>query len=87
MGSLYVEYKTTVSKFVKKINELNCTDNMKPLSYRVINAWLLKEGYLKVNDNNKKVPTKKGEELGLGIELRESAYGAVYNVVTFDENV
>ena len=82
-----IESRTTVSKFVKKINKINNSENMKPLSYKVINAWLLKEGYLELNDNDKKVPTKKGEELGLSIEHRRTPYGVSYSVVIFNENV
>jgi hypothetical protein len=82
-----IESRTTVSKFVKKINKINNSENMRPLSYKVINAWLLKEGYLELNDNDKKVPTKKGEELGLSIEHRHSPYGVPYSVVIFNENV
>lgn len=82
-----IESRTTVSQFVKKINEKNYSENMKPLSYRVINAWLMKEGYLELNDNDKKIPTKKGEELGLSIEARRSPYGVPYSVVIFNETV
>ena len=82
-----IESRTTVSQFVKRINEKNNSENMKSLSYKVINAWLMKEGYLELNDNNKKVPTKKGEELGLSIEHRRTPYGVSYSVVIFNENV
>ena len=82
-----IESRTTVSQFVKKINQKNNSENMRPLSYKVINAWLLKEGYLELNDKDNKVPTKKGEELGLSIEHRRSPYGVPYSVIIYNENV
>lgn len=81
-----VEPKTTVSNFVKKINEVNCKDDMKPLNYKVINAWLVKEGYLEVTENNKKVPTAKGIEMGFIKVNRASQYGIPYSVVEFNSN-
>ena len=82
-----IESETTVSNFVKKINDTNCKENMKPLSYKVINSWLLKEGYLEISsDNNKKVPTPKGEQIGLSKVLRKSQYGIPYLVVLFNAN-
>lgn len=82
-----IESETTVSNFVKKINDINCKENMKPLSYKIINLWLLKEGYLKISsDNNKKVPTQKGEQIGLSKVIRKSQYGIPYLVVLFNAN-
>ena len=81
-----IESDTSVSNFVKKINDVNCKENMKPLSYRVINAWLIKEGYLEISRDNKKIPTSKGEGIGLYKEIRQSAYGIPYLVVLFNEN-
>lgn len=79
-----VEKVTTISKLVRRINETNCTDNMKPLRYRAVNAWLIKEGYLSVDINNKKVPTDKGLDIGLSKVLYTGRYGGFY-VVEYNE--
>ena len=82
-----IESETTVSNFVKKINEINCTEDMKPLSYKVINAWLIKEGYLETSEeDNKKYPTEKGQQIGLIKSVRRSQFGIPYSVVVFNSN-
>lgn len=82
-----IEPETTVSNFVKKINEINCTEDMKPLSYKVINEWLIKEGYLETSmEDNKKYPTEKGQQIGLIKTVRRSHLGVPYSVVIFSSN-
>ena len=39
--------------------------NTKKLRYKIVIEWLLKEGYLTVDESDKKIPTEKGEEIGI----------------------
>ena len=76
---------TSVTNFVKKINEVNCKDHMKPLNTKVIPAWLLKEGYLELDENEKKVPTEKGIAIGLKKAYTMTSGGFLYSYVEYNE--
>ena len=74
-----------ISNFVKKLNEMNCTNNMKKAYVKPIVDWLVKENYLCVSLDNKKQPTEKGEEIGISYTLKTTYDGKVYPYTEYNE--
>ncbi len=55
----------TISQMVNELNLKFCQNNMKKLRSEVITDFLVENGFLVLNTNKRKVPTKKGEILGI----------------------
>lgn len=79
-----ISEKTGISKFVQEINKL-IPNNMKPISYNKILAWLLFNGYMeevvKENGSKTKLPTEAGRAIGISTEMRDGSNGAYLSVV------
>lgn len=75
----------SISEVIKRMNALAEDENMKTMSYRTIQDWLLSLGMLeeKLDGNGKTVkrPTKQGEELGIHLESRTGLNGVYFVVV------
>ena len=79
---------TMIKRFTDRINELVDASAMQKLKVTALTSWLVENGYLceeVVNDKKRKVPTKKGEELGILSEFREGQYGG-YLAIRYSEN-
>lgn len=75
-----------ISNFVKKLNEMNCADNMKKAYVKPIVDWLVKEDYLYISLDNKKQPTEKGESIGITYTLKTTYDGKVYPYIEYNED-
>ena len=79
---------TMIKRFTDRINELVDTGTMQKLKVTALTSWLVSSGYLSeemVNEKKRKIPTKKGEKLGIHSEPREGQYGS-YLAVLYNEN-
>lgn len=72
-----------MTNFVTSINDKNIMHNTKKLRYKIVIEWLLKEGYLTVDESDKKIPTEKGEEIGISLEYCERNFHS-YTVLTYN---
>lgn len=59
------EEPLTISKLVKDLNDRYCESDMKKLRIDTITDFLVKQGYLFINENSRKIPTPKGNILGI----------------------
>lgn len=83
----YSSYPITISEIVKRINELIDAGVMKKLPFRQVMNWLISVNVIEETvENGKKVkiPTEKGNKLGISIELR-NGYGGEYRVIVYDK--
>lgn len=76
----YVE-NINISKITAYINDF-IDDGMEKLKVVTITKWLFNNGYL-TNEEKRKLPTKKGIELGLTVEDRVNFNGIHYQVVLY----
>lgn len=78
-----------VSEIEKRIYAMVDNKNMKKVSYRQINQWLLNIGMLYLHDfgGDKPVkrPTEEGNQMGIIVETRMGRYGE-YQVVLYNED-
>ena len=56
---------TIISRLVQDFNNKYCEEGMKRLRTQSITDYLVVKGYLVVGESGKKIPTKKGELLGI----------------------
>ncbi len=63
-------YSCKVSEIANEINRVTSGNGTKKLSAAVINDWLEKEGFLRKSDLKSRIPTEKGEQLGISFEYR-----------------
>ncbi len=77
-----IDSNATMTNFVTSINDKNIMHNTKKLRYKIVIEWLLKEGYLTVDESDKKIPTEKGEGIGISLEYRERNFHS-YTVLTY----
>lgn len=56
---------TIISRLVQDLNNKYCEEGMKRLRTQSITDYLVVKGYLVVGESGKKIPTKKGELLGI----------------------
>lgn len=75
----------TITKLVERINSFN-SSNMKNLSVTLVTKLLTEKGILCINDENKKIPTLMGEEIGLYLEKR-FVNNRYYDVVIYTKTV
>lgn len=78
--------QTTISDFVKQLNQYRNEDTTKCLSTTFITRKLVEEGYLKeeiVDGKSWKRTLKKGEDIGICEETRQSQYGKEYQVLLY----
>ena len=63
---------------------------MEKLKARQIVNGLLNMGFLKsfkdINDKNQKIPTEKGQNLGIHSIMKQNSYGNYYNVNLYNAN-
>lgn len=71
-----------MTAFVDKINEVNLEENMKKLTRTGIMDWIYENEYLE-QDDDKKIITEKGKEVGIYLDHRMSIYGRVYDVILY----
>lgn len=75
-----LEKLVCISEIVMRLNELFCAENMKKLRTEIITDYLQKNKYLEVNDNQRKIPTKRGNILGIVTEERKNSKGDMYEI-------
>lgn len=85
-----VRYRTkrncvTISQLVGNLNENYCVENMLKLRTETITNYLKKQGYLSVDENNKKRPTLKGRVLGITVGSSTAKNGDRYDVNLYNE--
>lgn len=88
MENFVFQQKTTISDFVKQLNDLRDETTMKCIAIKYVSGKLVEEGYLKeeiVDGFTKKTMTKKGEEAGIFGEDRVSQAGTEYTVLMYNE--
>lgn len=85
----YSSVPITVSEIARRIFATVDNENMKKLSYRQINQWLLNIEMLYLCDVGKKKPVKRpteeGRQIGITVETR-IGYRGKYQVVLFNED-
>lgn len=78
----YSDEPISITRVVRRINELINQNEMKRLSYRTVTQWLIKVGMLGYSNgqygNAKISPTELGKEIGITIEKRISNSGEYY---------
>ena len=75
----------SISKIVKKINDLKNDDSIANLKITSICKWLVENGFLKdviENGKKKKVPTDIGLKLGIYVDRKIGYYGE-YDIVMY----
>jgi hypothetical protein len=81
----------TISEFVKEINKVVDNRYMKKISSSQILRWLLEEEYLQqsISDDEEwifKIPTPKGERLGISYFVKQAQDGRPYYRVVYNSN-
>lgn len=83
------EKPVSVSDFVEKLNRFIDENSMKKLKTTSITNWLVDIEMLEIvklpNNKTKKMPTAKGNAIGIDTETRTSLYGE-YTIVLYDKN-
>ncbi len=78
-----------ISRIAALLNELAENEQMKPLSYDSISAFLTREGCLEQtvleNGQTKRGPTEKGLALGIRTEQRVNQKGVTYRATLYGE--
>lgn len=75
----------SISRFVKKINDLKMNENMEKLKAVDVCKWLVSIGLLEekeINNKKVKVPTEVGRNVGMYLEHRFAQYGE-YDIVLY----
>lgn len=84
LSKVYISEKSGITNFVREINKL-VPDNMKPINYTKILAWLSSHGYLeeivKEDGGKTKRPTEAGRAIGISTEMRDGSNGRFLFVV------
>lgn len=84
-----IEDNVTISTFIEPYNRMIGELKMKKLQATKITNWLLKEGYLMVETDergkNYRVPSISGKDLGLSSEQRSGQYGT-YEIVLYSKD-
>lgn len=84
----YSESSIPISEITRRINELIRPEEMKKLSYKHIQEWLIEIGLLELlTDASGKMvrkPTRSGEDIGITVEQRQSPRGP-YTVVVYSK--
>ena len=81
------ERPTMIKSFTEGINNLIDINAMRKLKVTAVTKWLVDDGLLSeetVDEKKRKVPTKKGEKLGIYSEAREGQYGG-YMAILYKE--
>ena len=84
----YSEEPLSISKIVRKINNLKTDTNMEKLKVNDICNWLINIGLLMegtLYDKKVKRPTEKGKILGMYTEHRIGSYGE-YDIILYKQN-
>ena len=86
-GFQFSDEPIAVSEFVRRLNSLADSGQMKKLSHLYVTRWLLNLGALEeisdLNGKKSKRPTRKGEELGLRVEERHGEKGP-YSLILYN---
>ena len=80
--------KTTISDFVKQLNDLRDETRMKRIAIKYISDKLIEEGYMKeVFEEGmwRKVVTEKGKDAGIFTEIRISKAETEYSVIMYNQ--
>jgi len=76
-----------ITEFAARLNGMINTD-MKKLPTTAITGWLLSKGFLAETENpsgkKSRLPTKRGEQIGITTELRQGQYGE-FRLVLYNE--
>lgn len=75
----------TISQMVNELNLKFCQDNMKKLRSEVITDFLVENGFLVLNTNKRKIPTKKGEILGIKYKKYIDLNGIEYEINMYNK--
>ena len=80
-----------VNEISKKLSALVDNPMMKTLSGVQINNWLEAQGYLvsvldSQTNKNRRIPTQKGEALGITLTPKQGRDGQAYSAVEYNEN-
>ena len=81
------ERPAMIRQFTESINNLIDTTTMRKLKVTAVTKWLVENDLLSeevVNEKKRKIPTKKGEKLGIFSETREGHYGS-YLAILYKE--
>ena len=78
----YSDEPISITRVLRRINELINQNEMKRLSYKTVTQWLIKVGMLGYSNwqygNAKISPTELGKEIGITIEKRVGSRGEFY---------
>ena len=77
-------YKCKVSELANEINRFAEVNSTKKMAASLINDWLEAEGYLCQSDLNSRIPTEKGEQLGISYEHKTRYDGNEYYINYYD---
>lgn len=85
----FIEEDVSISKIVKRINDLKNDDGMYKLKSSEVTDWLLSIGLLEEKNNNGKkvkVPTQLGCKMGMYLEHRMGTYQN-YDIVIYKKSM
>lgn len=84
----FIEEDVSISKIVKRINDLKKDDGMYKLKSSEVTDWLLSIGLLEVkgSDSKLKIPTELGCKMGMYLEHRIGAYQS-YDIVIYKKSM
>lgn len=83
----YTKEPITATAIARKISFLKQDENMKNLSYRQIEDFLLSLNLLCYNEDGArphKIPTAEGQKMGISVETRRTIYGREYMATCYN---
>jgi len=81
------ERPAMIKHFTENINGLIDAASMRKLKVTAVTRWLVEKGLLSeeiIDEKKRKIPTKKGEKLGIFSEARDGQYGS-YLAILYKE--
>lgn len=84
-------FPISVSEISKQLSALVENPNMRAISSIQINNWLEAQGYLSTvldpaSNKNRRLPTPKGDDLGITVLQKQAQDGRSYSSVVYNEN-
>lgn len=83
---LQIKENAIVSEITNELNRVTAENNVKKVQATWITEWLLDVGMLQKNDENKRLATQAGNEIGITSEQNISLDGRTYMINFYSEN-
>lgn len=77
--------KISITGFTKRLNDYLFNRTKTKVKYKVLLNWLIEEGYLFINEDNRKEPTEKGKEIGISYRSKKNG-DSYYYITEYNKN-